>query len=159
MFGPPYSSAVPSPLSRVIDLFRSYHQLRYLVVAGCTSLGYVGLVALGLWIGWHYMVAILVAQAITIASAFPAYRNLVFRSKGTVWADFLRFLSVWASGAIAGLVATPFLVEVFGMPPLLAQVLAIVVIAVASYLGHRFFSFRNREAPADHPSPSTKEPS
>lgn len=151
---------MPSPLKRILDLFRSYHQLRYLVVAGCTSLGYIGLVALGLRTGVHYMIAILIAQAITIACAFPAYRNLVFQSRGTIPADFVRFLSVWASGAIAGLVATPFLVEVFGMPPLIAQVLAIIVIAVASYLGHRFFSFRHREPePDEHPRTPAQEQS
>lgn len=112
------------------------------MVAGTTSLSYVGLVALGLGLGAHYMVAILVAQAITIACAFPAYRSLVFQSKGAVGSDFLRFLSVWASGAVAGVVATPFLVEVFGWDPLIAQVFSIVVIAVGSYLGHRFFTFR-----------------
>lgn len=90
------------------------------------------------------MVAILIAQVITIAGAFPAYRSLVFESRGDVAGDFFRFLSVWSSGAIAGVVATPFLVEVFGMHPFVAQVLAIVVIAVASYLGHRWFSFRQR---------------
>lgn len=128
-----------------LQLFRTHHQVRYLVVAGCTSVGYVALVALGLYLNLHYMVAILIAQVITISCAFPAYRNLVFQSKGTRWADFLRFLSVWASGAVAGLVATPFLVEVFGMNPLFAQVLAILVIAVCSYLGHRFFSFRHKD--------------
>ena len=120
------------------------------MVAGTTSLCYVGLVALGLWLDLYYMLAILAAQAITIACAFPAYRTLVFQSKGTVWSDFLRFLSVWVSGAVAGVVATPFLVEVFGWDPLVAQVVSIVVIAVASYLGHRFFSFR-------HPRPSTPQ--
>lgn len=139
---------MPSVIQSAKNLFASYHQLRYLIVAGCTSVGYVALVAVGLKIGWHYMVAILVAQAITIACAFPAYRSLVFQSHGSLWSDFLRFLSVWASGAVAGIVATPFLVEVFGMHPLVAQVLAIVVIAIASYLGHRFFSFRTNPNPA-----------
>jgi len=134
---------------RIRELW-SHHQIRYLVVAGTTSLCYVGLVALGLWLGLYYMLAILAAQAITIACAFPAYRTLVFQSKGTVWSDFLRFLSVWVSGAVAGVVATPFLVEVFGWDPLVAQVVSIVVIAVTSYLGHRFFSFR-------HPRPSTPQ--
>lgn len=128
-------------IRRIQELW-SHHQVRYLVVAGTTSLSYVGLVALGLGLGAHYMVAILVAQAITIACAFPAYRSLVFQSKGAVGSDFLRFLSVWASGAVAGVVATPFLVEVFGWDPLIAQVFSIVVIAVGSYLGHRFFTFR-----------------
>lgn len=135
----------------------AHHQIRYLVVAGTTSLGYVGLVALGLKVfGWHYMVAILVAQVITIACAFPAYRTLVFESRGSVWGDFVRFLSVWASGAVAGVVATPFLVEVFGMDPLVAQVLAIIVVAVASYLGHRFFSFRNQGPAPEEQSPATE---
>jgi hypothetical protein len=132
----------------LLDTVRSLwsrHEIRYLVVAGCTSLGYLALVTVGLALGWFYMVAILVAQVITIACAFPAYRSLVFESRGPVWGDFVRFLSVWSTGAIAGVVATPFLVEVFGMHPLVAQVLAIIVIAVASYLGHRFFSFRHRE--------------
>lgn len=144
-------------MPRLPDTVRSLwsrHQIRYLVVAGCTSLGYLLLVTLGLAAGWHYMVAILVAQIITIGCAFPAYRRLVFESQGPVAKDFARFLSVWSSGAVAGVLATPFLVEVFGMHPLVAQVIAIVVISVASYLGHRFFSFREpshpiESAPAD----------
>lgn len=146
-------------MRRLIDVVAkvwSHHQIRYLIVAGTTSLWYVGLVALGLKaFGWHYMAAIAVAQVVTISCAFPAYRTLVFRSRGSVTGDFVRFLSVWASGAIAGVVGTPFLVEVFRMDPLIAQVLAIVIVAVASYLGHRFFSFRNKgSAPDQAPSPT-----
>lgn len=147
-----YPVTVP-PFSDTVRSLWSRHEIRYLVVAGCTSVGYLVLVTLGLAVGWHYMVAILVAQVITIAAAFPAYRGLVFESRGAVWGDFVRFLSVWSSGAIAGVVATPFLVEVFGMHPLVAQVLAIVVIAVASYLGHRYFSFRERQERADLEQP------
>ena len=113
-----------------------------MVVAGCTTLGYIALVWLGLQLHLHYMIAILAAQVVTISAAFPLYRSLVFQSTGKVAVDFVRFLSVWASGAIAGVVATPFLVEVFSWDPLVAQIISIVVIAVSSYLGHRFFSFR-----------------
>lgn len=126
----------------------SNHQIRYLAVAGCTTLGYIALVWLGLHLHLHYMIAILAAQVITISAAFPLYRSLVFQSTGKVAVDFVRFLSVWASGAIAGVVATPFLVEVFSWDPLFAQIISIVVIAVSSYLGHRFFSFRrNHDSP------------
>lgn len=118
--------------------------VRYVVVAGTTTLGYLGLMALGVRLGWHYMVAILVAQAITIACAYPAYRRWVFRSTEPMRATFPKFLTVWSSGAVAGIVATPLLVEVFGLPPVPAQVIAVVVVAVASYLGHRLFSFRGR---------------
>jgi putative flippase GtrA len=118
------------------------HQIRYLVVAGSTSVGYLTLVWLGLQLHLHYMLAILIAQVITIGIAFPLYRTLVFQSTGAVVSDFVRFLSVWASGAIAGVLATPFLVEVFSWDPLVAQIISIVVIAVVSYLSHQFFTFR-----------------
>ena len=117
--------------------------IRYLVVAGCTQVVYLGTFSLGLLAGWHYMIAIAVAQVVTIAAAFPAYRTIVFESRGRVWSDFVRFLGVWASGAFAGILLTPALVEVAGMPPLPAQIIAIAIVAVGSFLGHHFFSFRD----------------
>ncbi|GAA5159992.1 hypothetical protein GCM10011366_20670 [Ornithinimicrobium tianjinense] len=118
--------------------------MRYLLVAGTTSVFYLGLVAAGLGLGLHYLVAIALAHAVAMTCAFPAYRSLVFESRGRWPSDLWRFVSVWSSGMVAGFVGTPFLVEVVGMQPFPAQVLAIAVIAVGSYLGHRFFSFRHR---------------
>ncbi len=122
--------------------------IRYLVVAGTTSLFYLGLVALGLVLGWYYILVILIAQAITIACAFPVYRTVIFQSHGRVLTDFVRFLSVWLSGLIAGLVLTPLLVEVLHWQPFIAQVIAVAVVSIASFLGHRFFSFRTKRAAA-----------
>lgn len=140
-------------MQTITGLLRHY-QVRYLLVAGSTSLGYILLMALlNKAAGLHYMWAIVIAQIITICTAFWFYRGFVFRSKGSVWGDFLRFLSIWMTGAIAGIIGTPFLVEVFGLDPVFAQVLAIIIVAVFSFLGHTFFSFRDRDTKLD------KEPS
>jgi putative flippase GtrA len=127
------------------------HEVRYLLVAGTTTLFYLALVGAGLLAGLPYMLAIACAHAVTICAAFPAYRHLVFRSRRAWPADLWRFLSVWSGGMVAGFVATPLLVELAGMPPFAAQVLAIVVVAVSSYLAHRFWSFGHRE-PDDAPA-------
>jgi putative flippase GtrA len=116
-------------------------QIRYLAVAGSTTLVYLGLLAALLTV-LPYMLAILVAQAVIISVAFPTYRRLIFRSTRPWRQDLPRFVGVRAGGFLAGVVATPLLVELVGMPPLPAQVLAVVVVAVLSYLGHRFISFR-----------------
>jgi putative flippase GtrA len=116
-------------------------QIRYLAVAGSTTLVYLGLLAALLTV-LPYMLAILVAQAVIISVAFPTYRRLIFRSTRPGRLDLPRLVGVWAGGFLAGVVATPLLVELVGMPPLPAQVLAVVVVAVLSYLGHRFISFR-----------------
>jgi putative flippase GtrA len=76
---------------------------------------------------------------------------LVFRSHGRVLGDFWRFLSVWSGGLVASFLGTPFLVELFGMPPLAAQIVAVVVVALGSYLGHKFFSFRHRDSAVSGP--------
>lgn len=116
--------------------------VRYLVVAGATTMVYLGVLALLLATGLPYMLAILAAQAVIISGAFPAYRRLIFRSSGPWKSDLMRFVGVWGGGFVAGVVATPALVELVGVPPLPAQAIAVVVVAGASYLGHRFVSFR-----------------
>lgn len=117
---------------------------RYFIVAGGVALFYLSLVALGIGIGFHYFLSILFSQLIAIMVGFPLYRRFVFESKDKVHLDFIRFISVWASGAIAGLVLTPALVEFFAWDPLVSQILAIITISVLSYLAHKLFTFRNK---------------
>lgn len=120
----------------------SKQALRYVLVAGTTAIAYLALVAIGLAAGLHYMLAILLAQMVTILGAFPFYRHFVFQSRSRIAVDFIRFLTVWSSGMVAGLIVTPLLVELLGLGPLFAQTVAIVAVSVLSFLGHRFFSFR-----------------
>lgn len=120
------------------------HEIRYLVVAGATSVFSWSCIGLGLVLGWHYMVATVFGQIAPIPFAFPSYRSWVFDSRGRMWPDFYRFLSVWAGGAIIGVAAAPFLVEGLHFNPVVAQIFTTAVVAVGSYLSHRFFTFRTR---------------
>lgn len=143
---------LPGPLSRLL----ATEQGRYLVIGGTMAAGYLALVAIGLQTGLPYMLVITIAQVILISCAFPAYRTLVFHSHGRVWTDLLRFLSVWSGGLAASFLGVPILVEVFGLPPLAAQILAVVLVALGSYIGHKFFSFRSRGTdPVRVPPPSS----
>lgn len=127
-----------------LDKMWAWHQVRYLIVAGVTSVVSWCCVAMGLFFGWHYLAATVFAQIAPIPFAFPAYRTLVFESRGTLWADFVRFLSVWTGGTIIGIGAAPFLVEVWHFHPVAAQIFVTAVVAIGSYLAHRFFTFRKR---------------
>ena len=64
------------------------------------------------------------------------------RSNGRWWSDLPRSVGVWSGGFIAGILATAALVELAGMAPLLAQVIAVALVAVLSYPGHKCVSFR-----------------
>jgi len=117
-------------------------EVRYLVVAGTVAASYLAILALLLAWGFPYMIAILIDQVVIFSVAFPVYRKVIFRSTGRWRPDLARFLGVWSGGFIAGIVATPALVELAGQPPLLAQVIAVAVVAVLTFLGHKFVSFR-----------------
>lgn len=121
-------------------------EVRYLVVAGSVSVLSWSMVALGLSFGWHYMVATVFSQLAPIPVAFPAYRRLVFESDGQLRGDLVRFMIVWGTGMIAPIAAAPILVEGLRVNPVLAQVVITVVVALGSFLGHRFFSFRRTAA-------------
>lgn len=91
----------------------------------------------------HYLVLLLIAQAIIMSVAFPLYRRFVFRSGGELAADLSRFSGVWGFNILLGTALIALLVSVLHLQPNLAQVVTIVLVTVSSFLGHRFFSFRH----------------
>jgi GtrA-like protein len=117
-------------------------EVRYLVVAGSVSVLSWAMVAFGLFLGWHYMIATVFSQLAPIPVAFPAYRRFVFESQGRLRGDLFRFMIVWGTGMIAPIAAAPLFVEGLRMHPVVAQIVITVVVAISSFLGHRFFSFR-----------------
>lgn len=116
--------------------------VRYGAVAGPVALGYLGIFAMLVWAGLWYFAAIAIAQCIAIAVAFPLYRKFVFGPGATIGQDFVRFLVVWSSGAVAGFVGTPAFVESGLLSPVPAHVVAVIVVSVLSFVAHRLFSFR-----------------
>jgi putative flippase GtrA len=89
-----------------------------------------------------YMVSLLLAHVAAVLCAFVLYRWLVFRVRGHVLRDLLRFELVYLSALAVNAVMLPLLVELGGLEPIPAQLLVVFVTAVMSYVGHKHFSFR-----------------
>jgi putative flippase GtrA len=119
--------------------------LRYLLVgAWNTVFGYGVFAALQLTLGDRvgYIILLAVAQVLGTLNAFIGYRTLVFRVEGDVLRDLGRFSTVYLGAFLVNLAALPLLVEVFGVPVLLAQAVVVAATVVASFFVHRGFSFR-----------------
>jgi putative flippase GtrA len=127
-------------------------RVSFLIVGGINTVVGFGLyAAFTTWV-FHdvylgYTLSLIVSYAIAIVIAFVLYRRFVFRVTGHVVRDFLRFISVYAVSIGINLVALPVLVELVGIPPILAQAVILVITTVVSFVGHRSFSFR-RAAPS-----------
>lgn len=120
------------------------HRARYLLVGGTTTVLYFGL----FWLGWTVLEGVVPYLVVTVAANFstavimyPAYRSFVFRSTSSWLRGFGKFYTVYVGGLVASLVGMPLLIEVFGVPVLVAQAVVVVSVPVLSYLLHRFWTF------------------
>jgi putative flippase GtrA len=136
---------VPSSLGRYRE------QLLYLAVGAWNTLfGY------GVWAVLeyllhpylNYLVIVVLSYPIAIANAYVCYRYLVFRSHGSVARELPRFSSVYLLTMVANLVALPFLLRVLPFNLYVVQGIFTGLVVIASYLGHKFFSFRGGQVKA-----------
>ena len=146
-FRPPAGmTGVPGPLFRLIRDQR----VAFLIVGGMnTAIGAVWFV-LFLWLlpqgTVGYLSALLGAHIAAVLCAFVLYRRFVFRVSGHVLRDLARFELVNLSTLSVNFAALPLLVEVFGWPVLLSQLVITGATVVYTWFAHRGFSFRRSRA-------------
>ncbi|WP_336923668.1 GtrA family protein [Aquipuribacter sp. SD81] len=138
----------PSRLARARRLAGDERVLFVGVGAVNTLIGTVAFVGLQLTLGRvaHYLVVLLAAHVVSVLCAFVLHRRLVFRVRGNVLLDLLRFETVYLGALGVNLLALPLLVEVAGLPVIPSQLLVVFVTALMSYVGHKYFSFRRKQA-------------
>lgn len=126
-------------------------EVRFLAVGGVnTAVGLGSFVVLYALAGavLHYLGALALAYAIGTLVGFVLHRRLVFDVQGHLVADFARYVGVQAVAFTLNSLLLPVLVEAAGLPVVLGQVLALGIVVVASYFGHKLISFRRPPQPA-----------
>lgn len=127
--------------------------VRYLAVGVWnTAFGYGLYAALAyVWSGlrYGYVAASLVSNLIAITVAFVGYKLFVFRTKGEWLREWVRCVGVYSGSIGAGIVLLPVLVEALrrvlpepGLAPYAGGALLTAATVVASFFGHRHFSFK-----------------
>ncbi|WP_324194212.1 GtrA family protein [Nocardia blacklockiae] len=142
----------PAP-GLLLRLIRRQEIAFALVGAGNTVLGMVMTV---LWLkvlpdSWPPASAVVLAYCVSIVFAFVAHRTLVFRVRGQVLRDFARFVLVNSGGLLLNALGVQLAVGVAHLPETPATVVVMGLVAVATFFGHRYFSFRR--APRQHAVP------
>ncbi len=119
--------------------------VRYAIVGLVnTVFGYGVFAVLELVVGSRlpYLAVLLVAHVVGVLNAFLLHRVVTFRVRGQLLLDLARFWSIHLVGLAINLVLLPVLVEVAGLPVLIAQAAVLLLVAIGSYAGHKRFSFR-----------------
>ena len=143
---PAKMTGVPGPLFRLIRDQR----VAFLIVGGMnTVIGTLWFIFF-LWLFPHgatgYLGALACAHIAAVLCAFVLYRRFVFRVTGHVLRDLARFELVNLSTLSFNFIALPVLVEVFGWPVLLSQLIITGATVVYTWFAHRGFSFHRSRA-------------
>lgn len=89
-----------------------------------------------------YVVTLLCSHAVSVVIAFFLYRYLVFRVRGQIVTDFLRFETVYLLSLAINAVLLALAVSVLHFPVMPSMFVITALQAVWSWVGHDRFSFR-----------------
>lgn len=133
--------AAPGPLLRMVRR----QEVAFALVGGFnTAFG----IALTVWWlavlddRWPPAVAVILAYTIGIFTAFVLQRTLVFRVRGRLVRDFLGFVVVNSGGLLLNTILLTAAVQVAHLPRTASAVAIMAIVAVVSFFGHRYISFR-----------------
>lgn len=82
---------------------------------------------------------LLISQLVASIPAFALYKIFVFKAKGHLIKDFVRFQSVYIVPVSLNIFALPFLVWL-GLTAIAAQAIITSINVVLNYIGHTYFS-------------------
>ncbi|PFG17737.1 putative flippase GtrA [Propionicimonas paludicola] len=127
-------------------------RVRFLIVGGANTVFSTALfIGFDLWFGRmvYSFVPLVLAWVISLVCVFFLHRGLVFRVHGHLLRDLGRF-AVVNSGTLAINIGALFVVsDLLGWPRIPWQLGITAAMVVASFIGHKYFSFKRTSAELD----------
>ncbi len=146
-------------IQRLANSVPSGQVVRYLLVGAWNTLFGYGLYALLTYlltplIPYAYMAAALLGTVVCITVSFLGYKIFVFRTKGNFLKEYLRCYVVYGTSTVVNLALLPVLVAVLNLyvepqvyAPYIAGAILTVGTVVASFIGHRQYTFAHKPLP------------
>lgn len=117
----------------------------FLLVGGInTAFSTALFVALVLAFGPHVpsFLSLGISWVVSLVLVFFAYRFIVFRVRGHLWLDFVRFAGTNLTALLINLVALTVFADMIGWPAIPVQVGIVCFIVIFNYFAHKHVSFR-----------------
>lgn len=133
--------------------------LRYLLVGAWNTLFAYATYCLLTWlltgiVPYAYMAAAVLGNFINITVAFLGYKFFVFRTRGNFLREYVRCFTVYGTSSLVNLALLPFVVEGIAWlmaderpAPYIGGALLLGLTIIASFLGHKHYSFRKDPEP------------
>lgn len=95
----------------------------------------------------QYLLALAIAQVLSLSFAFAMYKWTVFRTRANLFSEMWKFSSFYLINYAINWIALPLLVETGKVPPITAQFGFSLLVMVSSYFWHSRLTFRPKRNP------------
>lgn len=140
---PAWVARVPVLGPVAVRLFND-RRVRYLLAGGIAAVVSYVLFAVG-WLLFSevgYYAVMVGANFLTAVTTYPLYRNGVHQVTGPWLSGFARFYVTCFWALLFGVAGMPLLVEVMGVPVLVAQAIVIILWPLINYQIHKHWAFK-----------------
>lgn len=116
--------------------------LKYIIVGvGNTILGLI-LYFTFIYLGINYVLSLFISYIIGVTYSFICNKYWTFKSSDSIKKELPKFISVYVITFLLNSGILILFVEKFMLDKRIAQVFAMFIVTIISYLGHKLWSFR-----------------
>jgi putative flippase GtrA len=121
--------------------------IKFLIVGGWNTLfGYGVFIAIYYSpVKINYIIVAIISNVLAITNAYVGYKFFVFKTRGNYFKEYLKFYGIYGTMALINLALLPVLVQILSIKPVISQGILLAGTVVASFFGHKRFSFRAKE--------------
>ncbi|VVB69345.1 GtrA-like protein [uncultured archaeon] len=93
----------------------------------------------------NYIASLVLSHLIGVTHSFIWNKFWIFKSNAIKLDEFVKFNSIYAGVFIINAVVLILSVNVFSLDPRISQLIALPVITLVSFAGHKYWSFGNKK--------------
>ena len=127
-------------------------KLRFLIAGAINTAIGLAVYPLLYWglepMGFGYIQVLVMAQVICITFSFTTNKYYVFKSKGNLKKEYLKFFAFHGLYFALNLICLPILVELLKINPIISQTIFAVAVIVTSYFWHNAITFKSTKESA-----------
>ncbi len=99
----------------------------------------------------NYLTSLLISHIIGVTHSYIWNKYWTFKSRDCHISEFIRFNSVYVFVFVVNAITLIILVDIFNMNPKIGQLIALPIITIISFTGHRRWSFKGKQNVVSNP--------
>ena len=128
-------------IKRLISRLTSIQTFKFIIVGILNTVVGYGVYFICIHLGIKYQISLILSSIVGVTHSFFWNKYWTFKAKGYVNKEIVRFISVYMISYIINALMLSFFVENIKIDQNLAQIYAISIITLISYIGHKYWSF------------------